>query len=579
MTSSFESPLNRFEQVKREAGEGGIDPELLPYIQASKEEDDQDYIIDSDSEDTAVVASLVKHSMLAGPLEEVVDEIVLTQHDDTVDEGDIAEICDELSTDDRAAFHSESLDEAAALHALDQKVNTIYQSIIARKPEHRPNPSLDRVRRVMEYMGDPHSAYPSIHITGTNGKTSVTRMIDALCTEQGLRTGRFTSPHLHTVRERIAIDNEPISREGFIAAYEDIKPIITLVDNECAEQGQAPLSFFEVLTAMAFQAFADAPVDVAIVEVGLGGTWDCTNVLPSSVQVLTPIDVDHQRWLGATVEEIARDKAGIIKPDSLVISGPQHHSVTQIISQAATAHSSVARFYGTDFQVCERNLGVGGQIVTLRTPAGIYEDVFLPLFGAHQATNAAVALTAFEAFMSGGLQDPTVVEHAMMNVSSPGRVEVVRSSPTVIVDACHNPAGATTLVDTLEESFAFGTVIGLFSAMKDKDVEGVLSVLEPVFEEIVLVEMPGERSMPLEQMRSIAHDVFGEDRVHESAESPSYEENTAHGIALAADLGEAQVSDGQKAGVVACGSVVFAADVRQACHHAHSIRRTRNSLL
>jgi len=445
--------------------------------------------------------------------------------------------------------------------AVAAELNEVYAGIIARAPEHDIDPTLDRVARVLDLMGDPHRAYRTVHLTGTNGKTSSARMIERLVREHGLRTGRFTSPHLSSVTERIAIDGEPISPEGFIAAWHDVEPYVAMVDAESQASGGPRLSFFEVLTVMAFAAFADTPVDVAIVEVGMGGRWDSTNVVDGEVAVLTPIAIDHTRWLGRTVTEIAHEKAGIIKADAVVVSAVQPEAAEREIRERVAEVHATLLTDGEELAVVERTLGVGGQLVTLRTPGGVYQDVFVPLHGEHQAHNALLALAATEALLSGGRPlDGAVVEAAFGDVQSPGRLEVVRSSPTVLVDAAHNPAAAQVLVDALEETFGFRRLVGVFGAMADKDVEGVLAILEPVLAEIVVTSIASSpRAMDVTDLAEIAVDVFGEDRVHVL---PVLAEALEEAVTLAEQ--DDAVGVGLGAGVIVAGSVVLAAEARQA---------------
>ncbi|SDE02847.1 dihydrofolate synthase / folylpolyglutamate synthase [Actinobaculum suis] len=422
------------------------------------------------------------------------------------------------------------LADLAATAALDAEVDAIYQQILTRAPEHKVQPSLQRVRDCLDMMGNPQNSYRSVHVTGTNGKTSTARMIEALLREMGLHTGRFTSPHLENVRERISINGAAISREDFIQAWEDVAPFVELVDKQSVEAGGPRMSFFEVFVVMAYQAFAYAPVDVAVVEVGMGGEWDATNVIDSSVAVLTPIALDHQRWLGASVEEIAHEKVGIIKPGAAVISATQTPSVLDIIADKTRAQHGRLEVYGRDLEVLNRETAVGGQLISIRTPAATYEDIPLALRGDFQAENAALALGAVEAFRDGGALSGDVVEHAFMAVSSPGRLEVVRSSPTVVVDAAHNPAGAEATARALAEYYP-GRRVGVIAMMADKDVEGTLGFFEPIFESVVVTDMPTTRAMDADDLAEIARDVFGEDRV-------SVERNLMNAIDTAAGLAE-----------------------------------------
>jgi dihydrofolate synthase/folylpolyglutamate synthase len=383
-----------------------------------------------------------------------------------------------------------------------------------RWPEHKIAPTLERVQRLVELLGDPQKAYPVVHLTGTNGKTSTARMIDSLLTEAGLRTGRFTSPHLETVRERITLGGEPISEERFTEAYAEIEPYLEVVDSEFDN----PLSFFEVMTAMAFAVFADAPVDVAVVEVGLGGSWDATNVADGVVSVITPVAVDHAHILGTDPVTIAAEKAGIIKPGGTAVMSQQSLDVFEVLlRRAAEVGAQVAR-EGIEFGVTTRSVAVGGQLISIQGLGGEYEDIFLPLHGEYQAHNAATALAAVEALLGSTAQTEgrlttELIQAGFAEATSPGRMEVVRTSPTIIVDAAHNPHGAEATAATVTEAFAFNPLIGVLGCMKDKDVYGMLEAYEPIMETVVCTRNSFERSMPAEELGEIAAEVFGEDRV------------------------------------------------------------------
>lgn len=424
---------------------------------------------------------------------------------------------------------ADAVDGAAARADLDR----IWAHIVARAPEHEINPSLDRVQRVMEILGDPQRAFRAVHVTGTNGKTSTARMAERLVREHGLRTGLFTSPHLTSVTERIQIDGEPISAQRFVDTWNDVFPYVQIVDAELEGEGRARLSFFEVLVVLAYAAFADAPVDVAVVEVGMGGEWDSTNVLDAEVAVIAPVALDHQAWLGDTIEEIARTKAGIIKDGATAVVATQVEEAAEEIAAVAQARHARLLREGEELAVVERTVAVGGQLLTLRTAGAVYQDVYLPLFGEHQAHNALLALAASEALLTGGRAlDGAVVEAAFGDATSPGRLEVVRSSPTVVVDAAHNPAGVDALVAALDEAFAFTRLVGVVGILGDKDAEGVLAALEPVLAEIVVTQSSSPRSTPPDELAEIANDVFGEDRVHVA-------ETLAEALQVAVDLAEA----------------------------------------
>jgi dihydrofolate synthase/folylpolyglutamate synthase len=458
------------------------------------------------------------------------------------------------------------------------KYRAVEAALRERRVEWELDPTIERIRDLVDLLGSPQRAYPVIHVAGTNGKTSTTRMIDTLLRERGLRTGRITSPELITLRERIAIDGEPISEERFVETYEDIAPYLELID---AKHG-VRLSFFEVLTAMAYAAFADAPVDVAVVEVGMGGAWDATNVADATVAVVMPIGLDHMRYLGDTLEEIAGEKAGIIKEGSIVVLAQQPLPAAEVLlRKAAETKATVAR-EGIEFGVLHRDLGVGGQLITLQGLHGVYEEIFLPLFGAHQASNAACALAAVEAFAGGAPTagepdmdavtrgaapvpyeaaegdaerlDPRLVRAGFAKATSPGRLEVVRTGPTVLIDAAHNPAGMAASAETLTESFGFTRLIGVLAVAADKDVAGMLEQLEPVLAELVVTRNSSPRSLPPEELAELAEGVFGAERVHPAAR---LDDAIDQAITLAEETGEFRGS-----GVVITGSVITAGDAR-----------------
>ena len=334
------------------------------------------------------------------------------------------------------------------------------------------------MRLLVDLLGQPQLAYPTIHLTGTNGKTSTARMIDTLLHAFGLRTGRYTSPHLESVTERISIDGLPVTPELLVKAYDDVIPYVEMVDAQSPQQ----VTFFELLTAMGFSAFADTPVDVGIVEVGMGGTWDATNVIDSAVQLITPISLDHPE-LGSTVAEVAGEKSGILRPDAVAIFASQPaDAATVLLRKAADLGTTIAR-EGLEFGVLARQVALGGQLVALRGLGGDYDQIFLPLHGAHQAHNAACALATVEAFLGAGEGNPLdldTVRAGFAAAESPGRMETVRSSPTIMLDGAHNAAGAQALAAALEEAFAFERLVGVVGILGDKDAEAVLTALEPV---------------------------------------------------------------------------------------------------
>ncbi|HET7660119.1 MAG TPA: folylpolyglutamate synthase/dihydrofolate synthase family protein [Oryzihumus sp.] len=449
--------------------------------------------------------------------------------------------------------------DAAQQHAAEQlelrkRMREVEQEILARTPEHDLEPSLDRIAAVMELLGDPQKAFPVIHVTGTNGKTSTTRMIERLLREAGLSTGRFTSPHLHDIRERIALNGKPIPPEKFIAAYEEVLPYIEMVDTKSVDEGGPRMTYFEVVVAVAYAAFADAPVDVAVVEVGMGGSWDATNVADGTVAVVTPIALDHERFLGSSVEDIATEKAGIIKEGALAVIGVQEPEVTEILLERAAEVGATTAVEGNQFGVLARDLAVGGQQVSIRGLSGDYNDLFLPLHGAHQGHNAAIALAAVEAFIGGGEQplDIDVVRAGFAEVSSPGRLEIVRRSPTVLVDAAHNPAGAEALRAALEDSFNFARIIGVIAVLADKDATQMLEILEPVLDEVVVTRTTSPRAMSPRALGDLATEIYGENRV-------TVVDSLPEALDRAAGLAD---EGGVAGGVLATGSITTAAEVR-----------------
>ncbi|GGM16462.1 dihydrofolate synthase [Micromonospora yangpuensis] len=415
---------------------------------------------------------------------------------------------------------------------------------------------LDRIESLLDLLGSPQRAYPSIHLTGTNGKTSTARMIDSLLRAFGLHTGRYTSPHLETVRERISLDGEPVSEERFVTTYREIAPLAELVDQRSAE----PLTYFDMTTALAFATFADAPVDVAVVEVGLGGAEDATNVIQAGVCVLTPIGLDHTEWLGDTIQDIALAKAGIIHPGTTVVSAAQEEEAARpILERCAEVGATVAR-EGGEFGVLRRAVAVGGQVLTLQGLGGVYEEIFLPLHGAHQAQNAAVALAAVEAFLGAGAKrqlDVETVREGFATASSPGRLEKVRSAPTILLDGAHNAQGMAATVTALQEEFAFSKLVGVLGVLADKDAASLLELLEPVLDTVVVTRNSSPRAMPVETLAALAAEVFGPDRVETAEQMPD-------AIEAAVAAAEYDVpGELSGVGVLVTGSVVTVADARR----------------
>ena len=431
-------------------------------------------------------------------------------------------------------------------------LSAVEAALLKRWPEAKIDPTLDRIAALTDALGSPQFSYPTIHIGGTNGKTSTSRMIDSLMTKLDYRTGRFTSPHLDSILERISIKGEPISPEGFVATYNDIALYLDLIDSRQPN----PLSYFEVLTAMAFVAFAEFPVDIGIIEVGMGGEWDSTNVLSPSVSVITPIGMDHAAYLGNTVEEIAKTKAGIIKPESHVVLAAQEPSVAKILLERVAEKSAIPYREGIEFGVTKRDIAVGGQLITFAGIHGEYKDIFLPLYGSHQASNAAVSLATVEAFVGQKLSNE-LVSGAFASVTSPGRFEILHRDPTVIVDAAHNPHGAKALAKTISNEFDFQSIFGVVAILGDKDVVGILRELEPVVSRIVVTENTSERALPKEELFKIAQSIFGIDRTFMEADLQSA---ITYSMEQATLLN--QVIDGSNA-VLITGSVVTVGEAKR----------------
>ena len=389
-------------------------------------------------------------------------------------------------------------------------MNDIELALNARAKENIIDPTLDRIELLVDALGSPQLSYPTIHIGGTNGKTSTSRITDTLLFAMGLRTGRFTSPHLEDFRERICINGKPISQEELDFTYNDIKAYFDFVDGKSKQ----PLSYFEIVTALAFAAFAEHPVDVGIFEVGMGGEWDATNVVKPDVAVITPIGLDHQEFLGKEILQIAETKAGILKPDSFAVLAEQEPEVAKLLLRKAAENGMDVARAGLDFEILQRQIAVGGQLLTIRGTKDVYSDLFLPLHGKHQAQNAALALVAAEAFFGDKELDHEAVREGFANASSPGRLEVVKREPTVILDAAHNTHGARALANALQEEFNFDQTIGIVGVFQDKDGAGILLELEPVLDSVIITQSNSERAMPADQLASIARKIFGTERVY-----------------------------------------------------------------
>ena len=430
------------------------------------------------------------------------------------------------------------------------RINAIEQALLARWPETRIEPTLERIAALVDILGSPQLTYPTIHVGGTNGKTTTSRMIDSLLFEMGLRTGRFTSPHLESYLERISINGQPIDAKELIFSFNDIAPYLDLMDSKFDH----PISFFEAITALAFAAFAEHPIDVGVIEVGMGGLWDATNVVDADVSVIMPIGLDHTEYLGETLAEIAQTKAGIIKEGGFVVLAQQEpECAVELLKQAALVGADVAR-EGVEYSVISRSIAVGGQLLTIQGAKDVYTDIFIPLHGKHQASNAAAALVAVEAFFGDQELDIEAVRAGFANVTSPGRCEIIHRDPTIIIDAAHNPHGAAALADTIQSEFTFDDVIGIFAPMGDKDVRGILLELEQVMDSVIVTANSSPRAMKIEELELIAAEIFGIDRVFTA-------DNLSEAIEKAIKDSVRPLSE-DTIGILITGSVVTAGEAR-----------------
>ena len=389
------------------------------------------------------------------------------------------------------------------------RIDAIEKALLARWPENKIAPSLERIAALVDMLGSPQLTYPTIHVGGTNGKTTTSRMIDSLLFEMGLRTGRFTSPHLESYLERIAINGKPIDAKELIFSFNDISPYLDLMD----EKFDTPISFFEAMTALAFAAFAEHPIDVGVIEVGMGGAWDATNVVDADVSVIMPIGLDHTEYLGTTIKEIAETKAGIIKEGGFIVLASQEpEAAVELLRKAAEVGADIAR-EGVEYSIDSRAVAVGGQLLSITGLRGFYDEIFLPLHGKHQASNAAAALIAVEAFFGEQDLDIDAIRAGFANVTSPGRCEIIHRDPTIIIDAAHNPDGAHAIAQTIANEFTFDEVTGIVALMADKDALGILQGLEPILNLVIVTENSSPRSMKVAEIEKLALQVFGAERV------------------------------------------------------------------
>ncbi|WP_436326401.1 bifunctional folylpolyglutamate synthase/dihydrofolate synthase [Brevibacterium sp. FAM 27836] len=459
-------------------------------------------------------------------------------------------------------------DSAAAIDPQAQEASRaelarVYALLLARAGETQVELRLDATSRACELLGDIHTAAPTITVTGTNGKTSTARMIDSLITAHELRVGRFTSPHLHSVTERISVDGAPVSAETFVRIFDEIAPYLEIVDAQLEAEGRAKLTYFEALTVLAFAVFADAPVDVVITEVGMGGQWDSTNVADAQVCVFTKIGLDHQAFLGDSIEEIATTKSGILDrtvepspaPTPVAVSAVQDETAQVVLDAEAARREVPLVTEDRDFRLLDRQRAVDGQLITVQGRRDVYSDVFVPLHGVHQAHNAAVALVAVEAFLGADDKplDLETVAEGLARVTSPGRAELVRTGPSVVVDGAHNPDAAHVLADTLAEAFDFDYVVMVLAMLEDKDIDGVLEELHRSADVFVVSETLSARALPAEDLAEAAREWVDEDDVFVASDL-----NAA--LMKAIDL--ANGVDAKSPGIVVTGSLYTVAEAR-----------------
>ena len=419
-----------------------------------------------------------------------------------------------------------------------------------RFPENKINPSLDRILMAMDLMGQPQNNFKTIHIAGTNGKTSTSRMIERLLRSLDLKTGLFISPHLIHPRERIEINGQIISEIRFQEIFDEVNPYIEIIDQKFQD---SPMTFFEVLTAMGFLAFSDEPIDVLSLEVGMGGRWDSTNVVTPEVSVITSIGLDHQEFLGSSIKEIAYEKAGIIKENIPVVISTQVKDANQVLNEVAANKNSPILRESIEFDVLERTVGIGGQQLNIATPLGTYQDLFLPLYGKFQASNAACALTAVETFLGKKLE-AELVQEAFAEFKSPARLQIVKRNPTVLIDAAHNISGVQNTLEAILETFKFENKILIIGFMKDKDIDEMLNLLKGFAQDVVVTEANTVRAISskdlLNKVNSIAN--FSKEIFEQK--------NSKNALDLAVEIAKRKSGS---SGVIVLGSIALAGEILQ----------------
>jgi dihydrofolate synthase/folylpolyglutamate synthase len=423
-------------------------------------------------------------------------------------------------------------------------------ALVARIPENKLRPRLEPTRRAVALLGDPQRSYRVIHLTGTNGKTSTTRFVERLLREHGLRTGRFTSPHLVKLNERIAIDGEPVEDQMLWEVYQDIEPVLDMVDAELVAEGDTRLTFFEALAVLGFAVFAEATVDVLVLEVGMGGEWDSTNVADGDVAVFTPISLDHMDRLGNTVAEIAATKSGIIKPNSIVVSSEQTSDALPVLEAKASSTAEDFKLLGRDARVISAEVVPGGQRISVQGLAATYRDLFMPLYGEFQAENLATAIMAVEAFLGGGEREipDDVIRVAVADMSSPGRLQIVSTDPLTILDGAHNPGGAKSLAQALATHFDAPKTIGIIGVLGEKDAAATLAPLAKSFDHVIVAASSSPRAVEADELAKVAATVFGAENL-----------SVAESVADAYEIAQTMVFEG--GAIVVTGSLSMVGDM------------------
>ncbi|WP_233255659.1 bifunctional folylpolyglutamate synthase/dihydrofolate synthase [Naasia lichenicola] len=427
----------------------------------------------------------------------------------------------------------------------------VFAALLERIGEAQPEPRLSATRRALELLGDPQKRFPFIHVTGTNGKTSTSRMAADLLRRHGLHVGLFTSPHLARYAERIAIDGRPAPDKTLGEAWDRVRPVIERVDAELQAGAMAPLTFFEALTALMFQVFSDCEVDAAVIEVGMGGEWDSTNVGDGRVAVIAPIALDHTRQLGSTLSQIAHTKSGIIKPGSITVTAVQAEAAHAVIAATAESVGSQLLVAGRDFDGAPVRHADSGQVVTLRRSDGtILPNLELSLLGAHQSCNAALAVAAVDALLGSGVLQEETVRDALAAASSPGRLQIVGRDPLIIVDAAHNPAGADSLNEALRNWPGVAEFVIVLGVLEDKDARGIIRALSPMASAFYVTSSPSSRALPHGALLRLVREISPAISVHDAS-------NPVDAVGAATAWARARMH----AAVVVTGSITLIGDM------------------